>query len=108
MTTTTTNFGTWKKVKAGHYVLATDTGYTATIYLHKGWGYRAKSWQWLSVVTDPSGEIFYAGIDKTMRGARYNTIRALNNDPLLSHTFYPTPRQIDYLPEALLAIVREG
>jgi len=107
MTTITTDFGTWKKVKAGHYVLATDTGYTATVF-NDGWDGYYKYWQWYSVVTDPSGEIFYETIADTMRGVRYRTILALNNDPLLLHAFYPNQRRIDALPEALLAIVREG
>lgn len=49
MTQTKTEFWSWKKIEAGHYVLTTDTRYTATVRKDKyGSG-------WIAEAASPSG-----------------------------------------------------
>ena len=84
-TTDPTDFWTWKKIEAGHYVLTTDTRYTATVrnmgYVpgsrHRRGGRRSRHlrahWNWDVAVTSPSGKVWeYHGT--SMAEARHRAL----------------------------------
>ena len=52
-----TEFWSWKKVEAGHYVLTTDTRYTATVH-NRGYHRYYRSLNWELVVVSPSGDVW--------------------------------------------------
>ena len=51
-------FWSWKKIEAGHYVLTTDTRYTATVRKRPSYGWIG----WAAEVTSPSGEVRTQGM----------------------------------------------
>ncbi len=51
-----TDFWSWKKIEAGHYVLTTDEGYTATVRKHEYITYsRRHNTAWTATAASPSG-----------------------------------------------------
>ena len=82
-----TDFWSWKKIEAGHYVLTTDTRSTATVrnmgyvpgsrHRRRGTNPPRAHWNWTVAVTSPSGEVWDWSAD-TMADARHRALIGIN------------------------------
>ena len=99
--TATTKFWSWEKVEAGHYVLTTDTRYTATVR-KMNYGidsrYAAGGISWTAEAASPSGKVRTLGETAgwTMAQARRWALGQIDHlvqqdeTELLAHLIRPT------------------
>lgn len=65
-----TDFWSWKKIDAGHYVLTTDTRYEATVRSQRDMDLPVDHAGWYAFASSPSGRVFGQHDFDTMADAR--------------------------------------